>query len=239
MLGASRLSSLSRDSTQTLNEYVYTEEKHNVTFDINKSSNKLLIILALTDLVFILLHILYRKDLATRPLFSIAKDSGYAEIYQYIKEYWVVLLLSMMAIKKTQIIYITWSTLFMYLLLDDSLRIHERLGNYLANNFELQPTLNIRPQDFGELGISILFGSLIFIFIGWAYLFSDSIAKQISKRLFILVLSLAFFGILVDILNIAIPWGKPILWTLVEDGGEMIIMSIILWYVFDLKYTPK
>ncbi len=209
-----------------------------MTFDLDKSSNKLLILLLLADVVFLCIHVFYMMDLVTGSHFSIAKDLGYAEVYQYIKEYWIVLLLFIMAIKRTHIIYFAWSTLFMYLLLDDSLQIHERLGGYLANYFELQPGFNLRAQDFGELSVSILFGSLLFLFIGCSYLFSDTVAKQISKHLFILVLSVAFFGVLVDMLQVAIPWGKYI-WEFIEDGGEMLIMSIIVWYVFNLKFTSK
>ncbi len=209
-----------------------------MTLNIDKSSNKLLILLLCADLVFILMHIGFKMQLLNSTLFSIEKDFGYAEIYQYIKEYWIILLLFMIAIKRTHIIYFTWSILFMYILLDDALEIHEKLGNYLVNYFELQPRFNLRAQDFGELGVSAFFGLLLFSFIGWAYLRSDSVAKQISKHLLILILSLAFFGILVDMLHIAITWGEP-MWGLIEDGGEMIIMSIIVWYVFDLKFTPK
>jgi len=206
--------------------------------NIDKSSNKLLFLLLLSDLVFILLHISYEMHLLNSTLFSIERDLGYAEIYQYIKEYWIILLLFIMAIKRNHIIYFTWSTLFMYLLLDDALQLHEKLGHKLVLKFGLEGGFNLRAQDFGELGITAFFGLLLFSFIGWSYLRSDSAAKQISKHLFILVLSLAFFGVIVDILHIAIPWGKS-MWGLIEDGGEMIIMSIIVWYVFDLKFTPK
>ena len=95
----------------------------------------------------------------------------------------------------------------------------------------------MRAQDFGELSVSMIFGFLLFSFIGAAYLYSDPIAKQISKHLFILVMSVAFFGVFVDMLHIAIPWGKA-MWGLTEDGGEMVIMSIIVWYVFYLKTDP-
>jgi len=215
--------------------------EHNVIFNLEKRSNKLFILLILADLVFMLIHVLYTMDVVTNPLWSIKKDFGYAERYQYIKEGWIVLLLFIMAIKRSHIIYLTWSTLFMYLLLDDSLRIHERMGSYLFIYFKLQPAFNLRGQDFGELGVSMLFGSLLFLFIGCAYLFCDTVAKQISKHLFILVLALAFCGVFVDTFHRAIPFGPfgKSIRVLVEDGGEMLIMSIIVVYVFNLKVTSK
>jgi len=199
----------------------------------DKESSKLLNLLLLADLAFICVHCFYLIGIVSSPLFSIEKDMAYAEIYQYIKEYWIVVLLLLLAINKRHIIYLSWSLLFMYLLLDDSLQIHERFGAYLVKHFEFKPMFELRAQDFGELSVTMLFGFLLFTFIGASYLFSDNLEKQISKHLFILVVLLAFFGVLVDMLHIAIPWGKDI-WGLIEDGGEMIIMSVIVWYTFGL-----
>jgi hypothetical protein len=211
-----------------------------MTFDLNKSSNKLLILLLLADLMFILIHVFHMMEFqpVKDPLFSVAQDFGYSEIYQYIKEYWIVVLLFMIAINRAHIIYFAWTVLYMYLLLDDSLEIHERLGRYLVKYFEIQPRFHLRAQDFGELSVSIFFGVLLFSFIGVAYLFSNGTAKRISKYLFILVMSVAFFGVIVDIIHTVMRWGRPI-WELVEDGGEMLTMSIIVWYVFTLKFIPK
>ena len=208
-----------------------------MNFHLEKESTKFLFLLLLADFAFILIHGVYKMHLVSSPLFSIEMDFGYAEVYQYIKEYWIVVLLLIVAIKRSRIVYFSWSSLFMYLLFDDSLRIHEKFGGYLVKYFEFQPMFHLRAQDFGELSVSMLFGFLLFTFIGASYLFSDHIGKQVSKHLFILVIFLAFFGVLVDLLHIAIPWGKSI-FGLIEDGGEMLIMSIIVWYVFELKTAP-
>ena len=201
-------------------------------------STKLLLLLFLTDFTFILLHCFHLKHFLSNILFSIEKDFGYAEIYQYIKEYWIIVLLFMLAIKRDYIIYFAWTLLFIYLLCDDSLRIHEKFGHYLADYFEFKPMFQLRAQDFGELAVSIFFGFLLFTFIGISYLFSDNIAKQISKHLFILIMFLAFFGIVIDMLQIAISWGTAI-WGLIEEGGEMLTMSVITWYVFNLEIEQK
>ncbi len=211
---------------------------YNLNNHIEKETTKFLFLLLIADLSFMLIHVIYKMDLISNSLFSIEKDRGYAEIYQYIKEFWIVVLLFITAIKRTHIIYFAWSLLFMYLLLDDSLQIHEKFGRYLVNYFNFQPMFSLRAQDFGELSISMFFGFLLFTFIGISYLLSDHIAKKISKHLFLLVMSVAFFGVLVDMLHIAIPYGKS-MFGLIEDGGEMLIMSIIVWYTFDLKAALK
>ena len=118
-----------------------------MTFDFKKSSKILFILLILVDLGFIFIHILYKFDVVTNPLYSIKKDLGYPERYQYVKEFSIALLLFIIALQSSQIVYLAWSTLFMYLLLDDSLRIHERIGGYLVDYFELQPAFNLRALD--------------------------------------------------------------------------------------------
>ena len=209
-----------------------------MSFALEKSSNKLLILLLFADLLFMLIHVLYSKHLlVTNFLLSIETDQGYAEVYQYIKEYWIVLLLCLLAIKMSQVIYFAWSTLFLYLLLDDSLEIHESLGKQLVDYYGLQSAFSLRAQDFGEIFVSIFFGLLLFSFIGITYLLSDFTAKKISKQLFILVIFVAFFGIVVDTIHVIAPWKTTL--SLIEDGGEMLLMSIIFWYVFNLKMIPN
>jgi hypothetical protein len=205
---------------------------------LEKKSNRFLLLLLLADSIFILLHIGYSAGLITSPLFSIAEDLGYAEVYQYIKEYWIVLLLLILAIGRGRMIYLFWSLLFAYLLFDDSLQIHERLGLYLADALQLPPMWQLRAQDLGELAVAMVFGAFLFGLIGIAYRYGDRIAKQTSKHLFLLVVLVAFFGVLVDMLHSATRWAEP-LWLLLEDGGEMVGMSVIAWYVFQLGVDPR
>ncbi|MFT7584608.1 MAG: hypothetical protein ACI9EW_001029 [Cellvibrionaceae bacterium] len=210
-----------------------------MTFNFEKEPHRLLILLILGDLALIVIHILHSThtiNILSSPRFSISKDFGFAEVYGYAKEFWIMGTLFVFALeaKKKQLVYIAWSLLFLYLLLDDSIQIHEKLGEYLIDYFQLQPMYNLRAQDFGEIIVTLFFGLSLFSFIGVAYLFSDDTAKRVSQHLFVLILSLVFFGVIVDIAHEAIAWGKEF-WRVVEDGGELIILSIIVWYVLKLK----
>ena len=211
------------------------------TFNIENSSYKLLYLLCFTDLTFIIIHI-FAINFDLSCLFYIDCESGYGEVFQYTKYYWVVLLLIIMAKKKANLIYIAWAILFTYLLLDDSLRIHENVGGYLVNYYHIQSNLlDLRAQDIGEVIVSALSSLLLFLFIGWGYLVSDKATKRISKHLFILVLFLAFFGVFVDTAVMfaykSFSFWVDQFWGLIEDGGEMLAMSIIVWYVFNLNFS--
>ncbi|XOF35360.1 MAG: hypothetical protein ACL93V_08770 [Candidatus Electrothrix sp. YB6] len=207
-------------------------------FDIDDNTNKLLFLLLAADLAFVLIHLFYMAGILESVLFSVEKDKGYAEFYQYTKELWIILLLSIIAIKEKRIVYISWAALFFYFLLDDSFRVHEQLGEFLVNYFGFHGIFNLRAQDFGELAVSAVFGVLLFSFIGWAYLFSTNHERKISHNIFLLACSLVFFGVVVDVAHVAIPWGGQV-FGLIEDAGEMVIVSIMVWYLFGLKFAAE
>ncbi len=209
-----------------------------MTFDLEKNTMKLLILLLLADCVFILLHIPYTMQMISNSFFSIEKDLGYAEIYQYIKIYWIILLLLCIVAKRKRMIYFAWLLLFLYLLIDDMLRVHEKLGRHLVSYFEYQPAFGLRAQDFGELSVSIFFGALLFTFLAIAYFQSDNKGKERSKHLLALIVLLAVFGIAMDMIHSMASWGRD-LWGLIEDGGEMLVISIIVWYVFNIDLSRK
>src|SRR3712207_8517062 len=60
------------------------------------------------------------------------------------KEYWIALLLGLFTIQKRSILYLGWCLLFFYLLLDDSLGIHERLGGIVSYRLGLSDRKSTR-----------------------------------------------------------------------------------------------
>ncbi|MGH8002251.1 MAG: hypothetical protein ACREPR_23185 [Brasilonema sp.] len=130
--------------------------------------------------------------------------------------------------------------LFFYLLLDDSLQIHEKLGDFISYKLNFSSWLNLRPQDFGELTVSILVSLFFLIFISITYYFSDRFSRKTSKYLMMALFALALFGIVVDMVHIAVK--SPSLYTLlglIEDGGEQVVMSAIVSYSHCLSVCHK
>ncbi|OEK08593.1 hypothetical protein A8C32_03850 [Flavivirga aquatica] len=165
-------------------------------------------------------------------LYFIEDDNSYSEVFQYIKELWIFLILIFIAVKKKIFPYVIWSLLFLYLLFDDSLSLHENIGEYLSNYFEIQSGLGIRSVDFGELIVSFSVGISFTFFLVLGYLKSNKTIKKVFQHLSIFILLLAFFGVFIDILHVFFNDNNKL--GLFEDGGEMIVMSIILAYVFNL-----
>lgn len=202
-----------------------------------RSATLFLALLVAGDLLFIALHVVnlkFRMD----KLLNIGLDRGYAEFYQYVKFFWICIMLIYASYKWASKHYIAWVLLFTYLLLDDALRIHEIFGSHIATNLSLTPIFNLRLQDYGELAVSAISGSVLIIPLLWAYKKGSRTFRRISHDLALFIALLFFFGVVADMAHTAIRHWRRVgyLFGIIEDGGEMLTVSLILWYVF-LKVT--
>lgn len=198
-----------------------------------------LLLLIAADLAFILLHILHDLHVLGSPLHSLGRDHGYPEIYQYIKEFWiVVLLLSILA--RTRVIgHGVWALLFLYLLFDDARKIHETFGKYVATRLEYTSYFGIPGRDLGELAISAMAAAAFLTALIWPYMRGAHGFKRVTRHLLALLVALAFFGVFLDTLHSVFrQWEHSWdFWIVAEDGGEMVVMSLIAWYVYMLNAT--
>ncbi len=203
------------------------------------TNNLLLFLLLAGDVAFILIHTVYyfTTDLNKNPLYSLYTDRGYSEIFQYLKTYWIIIILSALWWRTRQFFYVSWILLFTYILSDDALQIHEKVGVYMAETYGFTSALGLRAQDFGQLTASALFGIPIILFIFISYIKSSKKNKAISQDLALLFIMLVFCGVFIDMLHILIEnrYLRGIA-GIVEDGGEMIVMSFTCGYVFNVFY---
>lgn len=196
----------------------------------------MLTVLVLADLVFLGLHLLYRHtQLLPSANFSLARDRGFAEFYQYGKELWIALLFLRMAIGTRHGVFGVFACLFGYFLIDDSFKLHENMGAFLAEFFSFPGAAGLRPVDLGELLVYGYFAVLFSIAIGLAYFRAGPPIRRIARTAILLVAGLALFGVVVDMLAIIArsPWLVELNST-VEEFGEMLVMSAITSYVFGL-----
>jgi len=217
--------------------------------NLPKKSLNILVILLSADVFFVLLHLTHKiarlLDIGTtirKDVFNISMDLGLAEAFQYVKEYWIVILLVWLIFKKRQFFYAGWALLVAYMLFDDMLSVHEGLATFVLEKLSI-PSLHViygemRYQDIGELGVSLFFGFLILSLIAISYIRG---AKEVRTTFHYLVgclLIIVFFGVVFDLANrvFAEDTSKIMfeITRLIEDGGEMLGMSIMCWYVFSL-----
>lgn len=187
--------------------------------------------LLLSDLAFIALHVVARTAEMTDRMYRLDHDGSYAEWFQYAKETAIVLGLAALASRIRAPLYGAWATLFAYLLLDDHLSLHERGGLLLAQALDLPAAIGLRPQDFGELGVSLAAGTLLLAAVLVAHRRAARLDRQVSSRLVVLLAVLVFFGVGVDMLHIMFEQLPMKGLTVIEDGGEMVAMSLIATFV--------
>ena len=169
------------------------EDRHHNYLDY--FSLKLLALLLITDLFLILLYILcwlpsssylsiaLSKIVVNEELLWITQEQSYAEVFQYIKELWIALILGFGYWHRRKILFLAWTLLFSYLLLDDSLSIHEIIGSKIGNFFQFQDVFSLRAVDLGEILVSATVGIGFLIFIGWAYSQSNFTERKYGKFL--------------------------------------------------------
>jgi hypothetical protein len=197
-------------------------------------SISLLLLFIATDLCFISLEILHSWGYAGDPKFSLGRERGYAEVYQYVKFFWIASMLSLFTLRKREGVYFIGALIFFYFLLDDSLEIHETVGGSVVHLLDIQSAFGLRAKDYGEFGVSALVG-ILFLVAGWlAYRHSGSLARKIGLYLLAGVCTLAIFGVGADmahqLLGRRFPWTETAL-VVIEDGGELIVVSAICWFV--------
>jgi hypothetical protein len=201
----------------------------------DRSASIFLILLLGGDLIYIAMHCLNTFALTTpNSLLDIHKDGGFAEMYQYLKFIWIVGLLLLIAHKNRAWRYLVWVGVFVYLLVDDSSMIHERFGRLIAASLTFTPPLGLRLQDVGELTVSAIAGSILLIPIILAYRGGSQVFRKTSQDITLLILLLVFFGVVVDMVHMAINlgWTVGFIVGVIEDGGEMLSVSLLAWYVF-------
>ncbi|MEL6441457.1 MAG: hypothetical protein AAFQ80_19665 [Cyanobacteria bacterium J06621_8] len=214
-------------------------------------SLKLLILLLISDLLFISIHgldWLTRASYINLPisevfiyqeLLPITKDQSYAEAFQYTKELWIMLILGFGYWQRKKKLFLAWSLLFGYLLLDDFLGIHEKFGGRISYLF--QDSFGLRAIDYGELLISATVGITFLLFIRYYYRQSSFLERKYCKILIFLLLGLAISGIIFDLIHVVFTNNRYLdtIFALLEDGGEQIVMSATLAFVYKINWKHQ
>lgn len=201
---------------------------------VRKITPLVLILLLSADIAFVVLHLLHAyTPYAASDLFDVGKDRGFAEIYQYVKWYWITILMLGLAIHTRSIAYCFWALIFGFLLIDDACQVHERMGDIIATRFGYGTWLLLKPDDWGELTMGLLAGIVILLLIGCAFRLGNAENRKVSKKLCWLLGTIILFGVVIDMVHVILkflPIG-PVL-AAIEDGGEMIVASMACWYAY-------
>jgi hypothetical protein len=191
-------------------------------------------LLAVDGLFFILYFGGQFFNLPLGRMFVLSSDWSLPEVFQYFKELSLVALLLVAFIRSRKNLYIAWMTLFGYLLLDDALMIREWLGNVIAQILPLHLPLQLRSNDFGETIALASFAALLLPLVVFMHLSSDKSTRKVSWLFLPWLLLLGVCGYVFDMVHSVLMKQRSLelVFGFLEDGGEMLVMSGMVWVVY-------
>ncbi len=167
---------------------------------------------------------------AIHDFFNIGRDWSAAEIFGYLQWALMATIFFVARFKGGEVIFFWLGLALLFILSDDSLQIHEKMGwlggALLGENNPLSSAIG--EIVFFAFAGALLFGPLLLVWI--------QTSKQVKGKIWplaFLFLGLVFFGVGVDFLHFLAPetsWIGGLL-LIAEDGGEMIILSLMASYV--------
>jgi hypothetical protein len=191
-----------------------------------------LFLLLSADVIFMFMHVYYKltHDMEC-SLFCLTTDRGYAEFFQYLKYSWIMILLAYIILITKTPQYLSWILLFAFFLLNDAFQLHRLFGSIFSRKFVFDPPMDLRRADVGTFVYFIVCGLALMGLIFWTYLRGDKNYRKNSIDIGFFVLLVFFFGAVVDIIPGAFSLNGMGL-SFFEEAGEMVIMSLVLWYVY-------
>ena len=185
------------------------------------------------DAAFVVLSLLrHSAGPVASPMFALTEDGGFPEFFQYAK--WAGIAAFMFAIAHIRRSrgFRVWGLFAVFLLVDDAATLHERGGDLMRAWQPFNPPFGLRLDDVGELAVAAVAGLFFLGLLLREYRRSDETFRLATQDFAVLVAVLAVVGVGIDMLHVMwSPEGRMNLaLTVVEDGGEMIVASVMCWY---------
>jgi hypothetical protein len=214
---------------------------------IPTEARKIWLMLICTDALFVFLHTLHflppirdAFPIFDQDAFKITHDLSMSESFQYIKEFWIILLVLGIVIWAKNKAYLPLALAFGYLLPDDMLGFHEWAGENLPPLIGLDSRADmpfgLLARDYGELAITATVGFLLVLVFFLAYRSGDASVRQVYHYMFAMLVLLVVFGVGFDfVIRLVDSWKIREVIKIFEEGGEMVTMSTMCWYIFALN----
>ena len=200
--------------------------------------------LFILDVTFILLSALaplppdgfHSFGVYAASLWRVETDRGIPEIFGYVKELSAAAALYGCFRYSREVAYAGWSLTFLWVFLDDALQVHEVFGRLLLANTELPAVFSVDACLYSESLSWLLVGLPLGLWLGYTYIIEPSTRRLSRTLLFLFGLLFIFAGVAdgihayVDTLSVGARSLTGFV-TLLEDGGEMIVLSLLMAFV--------
>ena len=193
--------------------------------------------------MFILLHssVVLFWNSAPESFLLDADSISYAEVFQYVKYVLGIALLAHLIKVKKIYAYLPVLALFILLFADDLFQLHYKFGFLLAYVLNLFALFGYKAMHVGLLLYTLLIGLLFF---GVSLTYYKKATLEVRRTLInisILLIVFFFFGVVVDFLHFFLlkQYGIAAFLRLVEEGGEMLSLSLLVGYFLFLNSAPS
>jgi hypothetical protein len=207
------------------------------------SATGILIALLVLDACLIAGHILHEvwgRGPFSLTRFSLTYEGGFASLFGGAKMLAAAGMMWVLARRSLAPIDLAWAFALVTIALDDLLELHEGFGRVIADSFALSSPLGGDPVALAELIVWALIGSVVFAVLIVAHTRSGQEPRNRSLRISGIVGLLVFFAIGVDGFNSFVVGGRPnAVSSLIEDGGELVVMSLVLAYVSSILLRSR
>ena len=198
--------------------------------NLGNPGHAVLLLLITTDLAFLVLFALLALGVVSDRGFLLTYDRSYAEVFQYVKQFWLILMLVSIYVRVKNVLYLCLASLFSFLLLDDYASFHEQWGEQLGQWLNFRPMLMLQPYDFGELVVLLSYAAIAGPLLLYGFRTATKDTKRFLWEVICLLFALGVFAVGLDVLH-ALSLPELISNTIgaCEDGGEMIVVSLLVW----------
>lgn len=190
-----------------------------------------IILILFLSWAFVTHYKMVRSPLYGSLLFS-KVDFSLMEMWGYIKEILIIAIAARYAMRSSNSFSLAYAVLFIAVLLDDSLQLHERLGGWLAHSAGL--------GSLGFLMAPILISGTPFALVLLAYWMLPGRERSRFTPPLLLFFMLSFLAVVMDHMVDALVGTHRMqtLFALIEDGGEMVCLTMIVGIWLRLLAQP-
>lgn len=181
------------------------------------------------DLLLLSADVLHRNQLLSDTRFLVTREGGFGEMFQYAKAATASLLLALFAARRTSATAATWAFLLAAVFIDDALAVHEKVGGPLAAALGLPGFGAVRPNHLGEGVFLALMGIISCGALEAAWRFGRNPDRMLTLALMPSFAALAICAVALDLISsLTRRLTVAPVFALLEDGGEMMAMSVLL-----------
>lgn len=210
-------------------------------FARQKDATRLVLVsVLLIDAILIFLHLAARGCelvgwFEAPDNLNLGYELGVASVWVYGKTIFIGALTFSLALRYPRQGFFAFTLLFCILFMDDFFEFHEATGRLLEPTLGRYAILGLRPRDIGELtAFLVILAAAVVAFIV-VFRRASAQHRPLARRILILIAILGFFGVGVDMLHVMsdnlpgiVGYAVQGLVGTLEDGGEMVMFSLIL-----------